>query len=90
VLLYSSASSALCKCAVILELKELSAIRLSPELLLALEACLLNIYSMLRPIPGDYEQRAVLIRAFNLLAKDALGKTSHVLIFYRLHFCRKL
>lgn len=63
-----------------LELKELKTIRLNAEFVLALEACLLDIYRMLRPKPSDYEQRAVLVRAFNMLAKDTFGNTFDILL----------
>ncbi|XP_020276746.1 poly(A) RNA polymerase cid11 isoform X1 [Asparagus officinalis] len=66
-------SRSLCKRAVKLELDELNTIRFSPEFVFALESCFFDIYEILRPRPGEYEQREALVRAFNLLAKDAFG-----------------
>lgn len=70
----------MCKRAVKLELDELNTIRFSPEFVFALESCFFDIYEILCPRPGEYKQREALVRAFNLLAKDAFGKTSDTLL----------
>lgn len=67
---------ALCKNAAILESKELKRISFDPTFIPSLEALLLDVYTILRPRPIDYEQRIQLVRTFDSTARDIFGNNN--------------
>ncbi|KAL6593054.1 hypothetical protein ACP70R_049140 [Stipagrostis hirtigluma subsp. patula] len=56
-----------------LELEELAAISVNPSLLPTLNNLLLEVYTMLRPKPVDYEQRRTLVEAFKKMSNQIFG-----------------
>ncbi|KAK6159861.1 hypothetical protein DH2020_003242 [Rehmannia glutinosa] len=60
------------------ELKKLQVLKVTKELVLALEPLLQDVYASRRPKPTDYEVRKELIRVFNEMAKEIYGKSKDV------------
>lgn len=61
-----------------LELEELTAMSVNPSLLPTLNDLLLEVYTMLRPKPIDYEQRSSLVDVFNKMANEIFGKRHNI------------
>jgi hypothetical protein len=56
-----------------LESEELAALSVNRTLLPILDNLLLQVYTMLRPKPLDYEQRTTLVHVFNNIANQIFG-----------------
>uniref|UniRef100_A0A0A9GWQ0 Uncharacterized protein n=1 Tax=Arundo donax TaxID=35708 RepID=A0A0A9GWQ0_ARUDO len=59
-----------------LELEEFSVISVNPILLPALNDLLLEVYTMLRPKPVDYEQHSTLVDIFKKMTHKIFGTLS--------------
>lgn len=59
-----------------LESEELAALSVNRTLLPILDNLLLQVYTMLRPKPLDYEQRTTLVHVFNNIANQIFGNNN--------------